>query len=112
MQSFFARYKSRLGIIASTVLLCAMAGCGNPTIVGKWRMMGGSNATLWEFSENGVVLIGDVRGRYKFGDQGRIKVETPFATSVYQLEIAGDRMILREPGGPKLEFTRIRENKG
>lgn len=112
MQSMFVRYKPGSWIIVLAVLLCAMAGCGNPTIVGKWRMMGGSNATLWEFSENGVVLIGDVRGRYKFGDQRRIKVETPFATSVYRLEIAGDRMTLRELGGPKLEFTRIRENKG
>jgi hypothetical protein len=111
IQSMFVRYKPASWIIVLAVLLCAMAGCGNPTIVGKWRMMGGSNATLWEFSENGVVLIGDVRGRYKFGDQRRIKVETPFATSVYQLEISGDRMILRELSGPKLEFTRIRENK-
>ena len=108
MQSMFVRYKPASWIIVLAVLLCAMAGCGNPTIVGKWRMMGGSNATLWEFSENGVVLIGDVRGRSKFGDQRRIKIETPFATSVYQLEISGDRMILRELGGPKLEFTRIR----
>jgi hypothetical protein len=111
IQSMFVRYKPASWIIVLAGLLCAMAGCGNPTIVGKWRMMGGSNATLWEFSENGVVLIGDVRGRYKFGDQRRIKVETPFATSVYQLEISGDRMILRELSGPKLEFTRIRENK-
>jgi hypothetical protein len=111
MQSIFVRYKPWSRTIVLAILLCAMAGCGNPTIVGKWRMMGGSNATLWEFSENGAVLIGDVRGRYKFGDQGRIKVETPFATSVYQLEIAGDRMTLREPGGPKLEFTRTRETQ-
>ena len=111
MQSMFVRYQPRLRIIVLAVLLSAMAGCGNPTIVGKWRMMGGSNATLWEFSENSVVLIGDVRGRYKFGDQRRIKIETPFATSVYQLEISGDRMILRELGGPKLEFTRIRETQ-
>jgi len=88
-----------------------MTGCGNPTIVGKWRMSGGSSATVWEFSNNGSVLIGDIRGRYRFGDQDRIKIETPFATSVYQMEISGDRMILREPGGPKLEFTRIRGNK-
>ena len=52
-----------------------------------------------------------VRGRYKFGDQNRIKIETPFATSVYLLEISGDRMTLRELGGPKLEFTRIRETQ-
>lgn len=72
-------------------------------------MMGGSNTTLWEFSANGAVLVGDVRGRYKFGDQDRIKIETPFATTVYQMKISGDKMILQEPGGSKLEFTKISE---
>jgi hypothetical protein len=101
----------RLGlqIIAAVALVCAMAGCGSSTIVGKWRLIGGSNATLWEFSANGAVLVGEVRGRYKFGDQDRIKIETPFATSVYQVKISGDRMTLQEPGGSKLEFTRITE---
>jgi hypothetical protein len=94
------------------VLLCAITGCGNPKIIGKWRMSGGSNATVWEFSKNGLVLIGDVRGRYRFGDQDRIKIETPFATTVYQLKISRDRMILQEPGGSKLEFTRISEAQG
>jgi hypothetical protein len=107
MQSTFARYKPRLRIVVLAFLASAMASCGNPTIVGKWRMAGGSNTTIWEFSKNGSVLIDSVRGKYKFGDHGRIKIETPFATSVYQLEILGDRMTLREPGGPKLEFTRI-----
>jgi hypothetical protein len=103
----------RLGlhVIAAIALLFAMAGCGNSTVVGKWRMMGGSNATLWEFSANGAVLVGDVRGRYKFGDQDRIKIETPFATTVYLVKISGDRMTLQEPGGSKLEFTRIRETQ-
>jgi hypothetical protein len=88
----------------------AMAGCGHSTIVGKWRLMGGeSDAILWEFSTNGGVLVGDVRGKYKFGDQNRIKIETPFATTVYQLKISGDQMTLQEPGGSKLEFTRIKE---
>ena len=100
--------KPRLWIIA-IALLFAMAGCGNSTIVGKWRMLGGSNTILWEFSANGAVLIGDVRGRYKFGDQDRIKIETPFATTVYQMKISGDRMTLQEPGGSKLELTKIRE---
>jgi hypothetical protein len=88
-----------------------MTGCGNSTIVGKWNMSGTSGATVWEFSKNGSVLIGKVRGKYMFGDQKRVKIETPFATSVYQLEISGDRMTLREPGGPKLEFTRIKETQ-
>ena len=105
------RYKHWLPIICLTVLLSVMTGCGNSTIVGKWNMSGASDATVWEFSKNGSILIGDVRGRYKFGDQNRIKIETPFATSVYLLEISGDRMTLRELGGPKLEFTRIRETR-
>jgi hypothetical protein len=100
-----------LQIIAAIALLFALAGCGNSTVVGKWRLMGGSNATLWEFSANGAVLVGDVRGRYKFGDQDRIKIETPFATTVYLMNISGDRMTLQEPGGSKLEFTRIRETQ-
>jgi hypothetical protein len=111
MPFIFAARTRRFQITASAVLLCAMTTCGNPTVVGKWRMLGGSDAILWEFSKNGVVLVGDVRGRYKFGDQDRIKIETPFATTVYQMEISGDRMTLREPGGSKLEFTRIRETQ-
>jgi len=101
--------KSGLKIIASAVLLCAITGCGNSKIVGKWRMSGSSSETVWEFSNNGSVLVGDVRGRYRFGDQDRIKIQTPFATSVYQLEISSDHMTLQEPGGSQLEFTRISE---
>ncbi len=111
MPFIFARYKPRLRIIASVVLLCVMAACGNRTIVGQWRMSGDSSAVVWEFSRNGSVHIGNVRGRYTFGDQNRIKIETQFATTVYQMEISRDGMTLREPGGSKLEFTRIRETQ-
>ena len=106
----FVRYKARLGISAFAVLLCAMAGCGGPSrnIVGKWHTSGDTNAIVWEFSENRSLLIGNTRGRYSFGDNNRIKIETPFATSVYQMEFSGDRMVLREVNGSKLEFTRIR----
>jgi hypothetical protein len=96
-------------IAASALVLLIMAGCGNSTIAGKWRMSGADNQTVWEFSSNGSVLVGDVRGRYKFGDQDRIKIETPFSTAVYQVKISSDRLLLQEPGGSKLEFTRIRE---
>ncbi len=96
-------------IAASALVLLIMAGCGNSTIVGKWRMSGAENQTVWEFSSNGSVLVGDVRGRYKFGDQDRIKIETPFSTAVYQVKISSDQLVLQEPGGSKLEFTRIRE---
>ena len=109
MSLSFSRSKPGLQIIVGIALLFTLPGCGNSTVVGKWRLMGGSNAILWEFSANGVVLVGDVRGRYKFGDQDRIKIETPFATTVYQVKISGDRMTLQEPGGSKLELIKIRE---
>jgi DNA-binding transcriptional regulator of glucitol operon len=110
MRIRLSQSKCGFRIIASAVLLFAIAGCGNSSIIGKWRMAG-SNATVWEFSSNGGVLVGDVHGRYKFGDQDRIKIETPFAMTVYQLQISGDHMVLQEPGGPKLEFTRIGETQ-
>jgi hypothetical protein len=106
----FVRYKARLVVIGLAVLLCAIASCGGPSrdIVGKWRTSVDANALVWEFSENGSILIGNTRGRYSFGDNNRIKIETPFATSVYQMEFWGDRMILRNINGSRLEFTRIR----
>jgi hypothetical protein len=52
-------------------------------------------------------MIGSTRGRYVL-DRNRIKIETPFAQTVYQMEFTGDRMILREPTGPKLDFTRVK----
>jgi hypothetical protein len=95
----------------SAVLLFVMAGCGNSSIVGKWRLSGAGNQTVWEFLSNGSVHVGEVRGRYKFGDQGRIKIETPFATTVYLVQLSSDQLVLQELGGAKLEFTRVREGQ-
>src|SRR6266704_5553280 len=100
--------RARLLLVpASAALLFVMTGCGNSSIVGKWRMSGAENQTIWEFSSNGSVQVGDIRGRYKFGDQDRIKIETPFSTAVYQVKLSSDQLVLQEPGGSKLEFTRI-----
>jgi hypothetical protein len=98
-----------LSIAASAIVLLVISGCGNSSIVGKWRMSGADDQTVWEFSSNGSVLVGDIEGRYKFGDQDRIKIQTPFSTAVYEMTISGDQLVLQEPGGSKLEFTRIRE---
>src|SRR6516162_8313266 len=94
---------------ASVVLVFVLVGCGNSSIVGKWQMSGGENQIVWEFLSNGSVHVGDVAGRYKFGDQDRIKIETPFATTVYLVTLSSDQLVLQEPGGSKLEFTRMKE---
>jgi hypothetical protein len=108
MRFGFSRRVHLLLVPFSAVLLFVMPGCGNSSIVGKWRMSGTENQTVWEFSGNGSVLVGEVRGRYKFGDQGRIKIETPFATTVYLVTLSNDQLVLQELGGSKLEFTRVR----
>ncbi|PYI71321.1 MAG: hypothetical protein DMF08_08920 [Verrucomicrobia bacterium] len=71
-------------------------------------MSGAENQTVWEFSGNGSVLVGEVRGRYKFGGENRIKIETPFATTVYLVTLSNDQLVLQEMGGSRLEFTRVR----
>src|SRR5215472_16869467 len=111
MRVVLARGRSLLSGIVSAAVIVVMAGCGNSNIVGKWRMSGADNQTAWEFSSNGSVLVGDIEGRYKFGDQDRIKIQTPFSTAVYEMTMSGDQLVLQEPGGSKLEFTRIREGQ-
>jgi len=107
MRFSFPRCVRLLLAPASAVLVFVMVGCGNSSIVGKWQMSGTENQTVWEFSDNGAVLVGEVHGKYKFGDQDRLKIETPFATTVYLVTLSSDQLVLQELGGSKLEFTRI-----
>jgi hypothetical protein len=60
---------------------------------------------IWEFSEDSSILMGSTRGKYTFG-RNRVKIQTPFGTTVYQMDLSQDRMILKAPGSSKLEFTR------
>jgi len=98
--------------IAACVLVsfCFITGCGGNArnIVGAWRSSTDPNAMVWEFSSDGSVLMGANRGRYTFGDNNRIKIETSIATSVYQIELVGDKMTLKEPNGSKLVLTRVK----
>jgi len=103
------RHTSGPGKTLLTILLCSVIGCGGPSsIVGKWRNSGDPSAIVWEFRKDGSALIGNTRGRYSFGNGRRVKIETPFATAVYQMEFSGDRMILKDPNGSRLEFTRLK----
>ena len=92
------------------VCLAGMAGCGgsHDDIIGKWHAGADASAIVWEFAKDGSVLMGTTRGKYTFGDSNRMKIQTGLGTSIYQLELLADRMILRDPSGSKLEFTRLR----
>ena len=91
-------------------ILSAMIGCdrSRQNIVGKWRAGGESNTMVWEFANDGSVQMGTIRGSYSFGDRDRVKIETSAGISLYQIELAGDHMILKDPSGSKLEFTKLR----
>jgi hypothetical protein len=95
--------------VIASVLLCALAACSGASheIVGKWRMSDGPNAVVWQFASNGGVAIGDKQGRYTFGDADRIKIEMPYGTSVYQVEVSNDQMSFRDSTGSKIRFVRI-----
>ena len=97
-------------IAACLLVSCLITGCGGNArhIVGAWRTSTDPNAMVWEFSSDGSVMMGTNRGRYTFGDNNRIKIETSIATSVYQIELVGDKMTLKEPNGSKLVLTRVK----
>jgi hypothetical protein len=102
--------RRQLRPLISGVLLFVLAACGGPSqeIVGKWRTSSDPNAVVWEFADNGLVTIGSTRGRYSFGDSGRIKIQTPFEKSVYEVAISHGHMTFRESTGSRIEFTRIK----
>jgi hypothetical protein len=85
-----------------------LASCSHSnSIVGKWQTPGDQSAMVWEFADNGGVTQGTIRGKYTFGDNQRLKIETPFATSVYQMELEGNRLTLTDSRGTRLKFTRV-----
>jgi len=107
---FFRINLSSRKLAALGLSLCLITGCGGNArdIVGTWRTSPDPNAMIWEFSNDGSVMMGPNRGRYTFGDNNRIKIETSIATSVYQIELVGDKMTLKEPSGSKLVLTRVK----
>jgi hypothetical protein len=91
-------------------MLCAMTGCDSSRkqIVGKWKASSQSSDVVWEFFDNGTLSTDGNPGRYTFGDNQRIKIQTQTATFVHQLELNGDRMTWTDPRGTKTEFTRVK----
>jgi len=98
--------------LVTTLIACSFlfTGCGGAShqVVGVWHLGDDPNAIVWEFGNDHSVVMGTNRGRYSFGDNNRIKIETSIATSVYQMEISGNKMTLTDPRGSKLEFTRAK----
>ena len=97
-----------ISLLLVTCLVLAFSGCGKSghPIVGKWKI-GTGDGMIWEFHENGAAITGNTRGKYMFGDKNRIKIQTPRATFVYQVEFTGDRMIWNDPNGTRMELTRV-----
>lgn len=90
-------------------LLLTFAACKPPSqqIAGKWALQGGTNPVVWEFAPNGSARMGGTAGRYTFGDHNRLKIQTPFATFVYEIELSGDTMTWKDSNGSRAELKRI-----
>ena len=95
--------------VLGLLLLVAMAACDSAAnkIVGKWQAEGNS-AAVWEFSKNGVVTTGSGPGKYTVTGENRLKIQTQFATFVYEMEIKGDTMKWRDRSGSNTELKRVR----
>lgn len=89
--------------------MLGLAGCDSASsqIVGKWKVAGDSSDVIWDFGRDGKVFAGDIEGRYTFGDRGRIKIQTPRATFVHQLQFVGGHMIWTDPDGRRTELVRV-----
>lgn len=96
--------------VALVALLFVVPSCdkSRSRIIGQWKVAGDSSDVLWEFAGNGRVLVAGIPGRYTFGDGRRIKIETPTATFVHQVEFGDDRMSWTDPRGVKMELTRVK----
>ena len=100
---------SRFPALLGVAVLLLMPACDRPRdrIVGKWKVQDDASATVWEFSPNGAVKAGNTAGKYTFGDRRRLKIQTPSATFVYEIELKNDTMIWREPSGARTELKRV-----
>lgn len=96
--------------MAAAAIFFALAACGDTKseIIGQWKVTSDSSGLVWEFGEHGIVTSGDMRGKYSLGDQNRLKIQTPFATFVYQVEVAGNRMTWKNMNGSQTELTRVK----
>ncbi len=95
-------------ILLAAGLLPLLVGCGGPKdrIIGKWQTEESANPITWEFSKNGAVQAGNTSGRYSFGDGSRLKIETKFATFVYEIQFEDETMIWTEPNGSRTKLKR------
>ena len=101
--------------LAATLLilagLLALSACGGARkeLVGKWQVEGGAADAVWDFHPNGTVITSSgATGRYSFGDNNRLKIETRSATFVQQIEVKGDRMTWRDMSGTVTQLTRAK----
>jgi hypothetical protein len=96
-------------LVCSLLLVLAVSACDRPAdrVVGKWKVNGDASGAIWEFSKNGTVKTPNASGKYTFGDRSRLKIQTQFATFVYEVDVTGDTMKWRDPNGSTTELTRV-----
>ena len=104
------RHRIILLSVAIVAVFLSLAGCGKPEdqIVGRWKVSSDTSELVWDFAKDGTVTSGDIKGRYSFGTLRRMKLQTPFATFIYHVEIADDKMTWVNANGTKTELTRLK----
>lgn len=103
------RLSFRIALLVVGALALSLSACGDPQsqIVGRWKVTSDTSELVWDFARDGTVTSGDIKGRYSFGSSKRMNLQTPFATFIYEVEFAHDKMTWQSPNGTKTELSRI-----
>ncbi|MEM4203734.1 MAG: hypothetical protein QXS54_06665 [Candidatus Methanomethylicaceae archaeon] len=95
-------------VVTLLILLTLVACIGKPSVTGKWEQtgtleLGGEElepGTLWEFLNDGTVIIEQVSGRYSWPDNSHLKIEIGVLGftfgSTFEYARSGDEIILRD----------------
>ena len=97
----------KIRLLIALALALLLISCGSSPrkqIVGQWK----AGDVVWDFASNGTLTTNGQEGRYKFGDNDRVKIQTGSAIFVYQFQIKGDQMTWKGPGGSTVELKRVR----
>lgn len=100
-----------LGIACVFALLASCSSGPEVDILGQWKEIGGMET--WEFFKDGTVRIKaegifDVRAKYTFVGNGRIKLERDGASDLVKVSVSAGQLTLTFEDGQVSNYKKVR----
>lgn len=88
------RWLSAILILAVLLTAC---GSSKSSVIGKWEVVSGTSVgTLYEFFQDGTVVVGGFASKYSWPDQTHMKIEMGGLGIVYEYTLSGDELTLKD----------------